>query len=140
MIAPEGGAPSSVTGAKKFAGQGARDRPLLLQGLVIEPDHRGARRRKRTLDAPQDIADHIFLDRELAVGGKLDHDGTQQAVFRSGERDDRQGAQSRREIMQADGPTGRRRARRYQNGRILLARKIEEVEQRGLVNVAWGEV
>jgi hypothetical protein len=111
-----------------------RDRTPAAQRLAIKLLDRAPCGDKRAFDAGQEVTHHALVDDELPIGAELDDQRAQQLVIRRLELDNWNHTQARGQILDLQGPASRRRARRQQQVSRLLARQVQQVKQRGLID------
>src|SRR6476661_1638050 len=93
--------------------------------------HRGSS--KRPLDAEREKIEHLRIDRKLTVREMLEHHGLEQGVIRGADTHRRQRIQPRPEVGERAIEAAWRISCGEQHEQPLLARKVEEMEQRLLV-------
>src|ERR1019366_5761787 len=119
--------------AKYLRRQRPRHRAVLAHRLLVEPRERGAGAGEGSLDAVDEIVHQRLVHDELAVGGELDDQRAQQRVVGGGERDARQRAQARGKIADRHRKCRKRRARGDEDKSALLAREVDQMKERALV-------
>ena len=90
---------------------------------------------ERTIHPLQDEPDGELVDRQLAVGEQLDQHAAQEIVVRAADRCDIGRLEPRRKIGEPDLPTRRVGAAGDQHVAFGLARQVDEMEHRPLVEI-----
>ncbi len=119
--------------AQQFGCQHPRDGPAEPKRLGVQEHDSLARGGVGALDPVGDKADHGFIDDHLTIGAELDDQSAKQLIVGRQQRYRRYRAQARAQIAQLDLQRGRLFARGDQNKCCILARQVEQVEQRPLV-------